>query len=257
MAKIHGISKIEIGATGADGAPGTSLTEVTAIEMESVSLTVPEVEGEAIYVEEIDTIYDELDNTDPDPVQVNFSTYKADNAALNTIFGGTLTDGKYTPNRNGVERTMVITTKSRSGTLKKITFPRLLLRMSIDSPLTKGALTAVTGTGTALTPFNASNQPLADWYMEDVLTPVGDATSIDVTPTAPSIAVAGTQQLTVTATYSNTATDDVTATSTYESATPGVATVDANGLVTGVSAGSSVITATHNGLTDTSTVTVS
>ncbi|WP_114752292.1 hypothetical protein [Pleomorphovibrio marinus] len=173
MAKIHGIQKIEVGATGADGAPGTSLTEVTAIEMESVSLTVPEVEGERIYVEEIDTIYDELDNTEPDPVQITFSTYKADNAALNTIFGGTLDDGKYTPNRNGVERTLKITTKSRNDIWKVITFPRLLLRMSIDQPLTKGALTAVTGTGTALTPFNASNEPLADWYMEDAEPPVG------------------------------------------------------------------------------------
>lgn len=85
--------------------------------------------------------------------------------------------------------------------------------------------------------------------------------SIVVTPGVATIAVAGTQQLTVTATREEGGTFDATAESTYLSANPAVATVSATGLVTGVSVGGPVtITASYlvNGtpVTDTMAVTV-
>ena len=69
-----------------------------------------------------------------------------------------------------------------------------------------------------------------------------------------SIAVAATQQLAPVVLPANTVNKSVT----YSSATPAVATVSAGGLVTGVSAGTSVITVTtvDGAKTDTVTVTV-
>jgi hypothetical protein len=68
---------------------------------------------------------------------------------------------------------------------------------------------------------------------------------------------AGTNQWTATVTKADSSTVDVTTAATWSSATPAAATVDANGLVTRVAAGSSVITATYGGVTNTRTMTVS
>lgn len=69
--------------------------------------------------------------------------------------------------------------------------------------------------------------------------PAAAVTSVSVTPSTASIAVGATRQLTATVAPSG-ATQSVT----WTSSAPGVATVSASGLVTGVSAGSATITAT-------------
>ena len=81
--------------------------------------------------------------------------------------------------------------------------------------------------------------------------------SIALAPQAPSLQIGASRQLTATATYSNGTTADVTATATYLAATPASATVGVAGLVTGVAAGSSVVTASFGGKTATTTATVS
>lgn len=68
--------------------------------------------------------------------------------------------------------------------------------------------------------------------------------SITVAPQAPTLLIGATRQLAVTANYSNSTTADVTALSTFVSATPANVTVNGSGLLTGVAAGTSVITAT-------------
>ncbi len=82
--------------------------------------------------------------------------------------------------------------------------------------------------------------------------------SIAITPDPVNLAPAATQQLTVTGTYSDASTANLTAGSTFGSSNTAVATVSGTGLVTGVSAGAATITATHtaSGLTDVVTVTV-
>ncbi len=62
--------------------------------------------------------------------------------------------------------------------------------------------------------------------------------------------------MTVTATYANTATDDVTDRADFTSSAAGTATVSAAGLVTGVAAGNAVITATLGARTATANVEV-
>ncbi|MCR4316742.1 MAG: Ig-like domain-containing protein [Planctomycetes bacterium] len=70
--------------------------------------------------------------------------------------------------------------------------------------------------------------------------------SIAVTPTTPSIATGATQQMVATATLSDSSTQDVTNSVTWSSDQTSIATVGAGtGLVTGVSAGTANITATH------------
>jgi uncharacterized protein YjdB len=80
--------------------------------------------------------------------------------------------------------------------------------------------------------------------------------SIALTPQNPTVQIAATRQLAVIGTYSDASTQNLTASSTFVSATPASATVNAGGLVTGAASGSSVVTANVGGKSATTTVTV-
>lgn len=80
--------------------------------------------------------------------------------------------------------------------------------------------------------------------------------AIDVTPALPTLAKGTTQQLTATARFSDATTQDVTSQVTWTSATTAAATVDAAGLVTAVDTGSAVVSAALNGVSGSTTVTV-
>jgi uncharacterized protein YjdB len=81
-------------------------------------------------------------------------------------------------------------------------------------------------------------------------------TSISVSPAAPSIAVGATQQFTATGTYSDGSTKPVT-TATWTAANPAIATINASGLATAVASGATKITASSNGISGSTTLTVS
>jgi uncharacterized protein YjdB len=81
--------------------------------------------------------------------------------------------------------------------------------------------------------------------------------SLALTPATTTFQVGATRQLAAVATYSDGKTVDVTATSTYVSATPAFVTINNSGLITAVAAGSSTLTATFAGKTATAQATVS
>ncbi len=72
--------------------------------------------------------------------------------------------------------------------------------------------------------------------------------SIAVSPGTASIAASATQQFKATATYSNGSTGDVTSTASWASSNTTVATISSAGLATGLTAGSSTITASLGGV---------
>jgi len=78
--------------------------------------------------------------------------------------------------------------------------------------------------------------------------------TITVTPSSPTVAISGTVQLAVAITDWNGA--PTTGTVSWATRDPGIATVDASGLVTGAGVGSTKIAATFHGATGTATVAV-
>lgn len=81
--------------------------------------------------------------------------------------------------------------------------------------------------------------------------------SIALAPVNPSIARGASQQFVAMGTFSDATTRDITAVSTFTSATPAVATIGAaSGLASGVAAGTSVITAASGTLSGSTTLTV-
>lgn len=120
-----------------------------------------------------------------------------------------------------------------------------------------GLVTGVSG-GTAT--ITASASGVTGTVTVTVAAAAPTLVSIAVTPATVPLTVAGTQQLTVTGTYSDSSTANLTAGSTFVSSATGVATVTSpGGLVTAVAAGTATITATHtaSGKTATAAVTVS
>jgi trimeric autotransporter adhesin len=83
---------------------------------------------------------------------------------------------------------------------------------------------------------------------------------IVVTPVNPTISVGQTQQFTATGTYSDGSTQDLTKTAHWSSSSSGVATINngvsGGGLATGQGTGAAAITASFQGITGSTTLTV-
>ena len=81
-------------------------------------------------------------------------------------------------------------------------------------------------------------------------------TTVTVSPSTPSVAVGKTQQMIATGTYDNGVTDTVTDSASWSTSDNTVATVSSTGLVTGVATGTATISATLDGISGSTTVTV-
>lgn len=118
---------------------------------------------------------------------------------------------------------------------------------SVDS---KGKITAIAaGTTVINATYGAKSTSV-----EVVVLPI--LTSISLDSTSYSLSVGSSHTSTVIASFSNDATANVTPYTTYSSSQTSVATVASDGVVTAVSQGATVITATYHGKTATATVTV-
>ena len=146
------------------------------------------------------------------------------------------------------------TAKDSSGnTMSGVTFTWVSSATSIATVSSTGVATGVKAGTTQITASASGITSPADTL---TVTPPAVAT-IAVSPSSPSIVVGATQQFTATAKDSGGNTINGV-TFTWASATAGVATIDSNGLATGVSAGTTQITASASGITsaaDTLTVT--
>ena len=133
----------------------------------------------------------------------------------------------------------------------------------VDNPPLHALTNGVSG-GNGVYAYGASSVfPNQTWnaanYWVDVVFQSGAAvtlTSIAVTPANPTILVGATQQFTATGTYSDGSTQNVTSQATWTSSSTAAATINASGLATAVSAGSTTIRAALNGVTGSSTATV-
>jgi hypothetical protein len=118
---------------------------------------------------------------------------------------------------------------------------------------------AVNGIATALlvgtTPIIASSGGLS--ATTNLTVTPATLVQIAISPNNPTLPIGTTQALTVTASYSDGSTIDVSNSSVFTAGTPAVAKVTANsGIVTAIATGTSVMTAVFDGMTVNTTVTV-
>jgi len=114
-----------------------------------------------------------------------------------------------------------------------------------------GSVTAVSGPGEATITASYGG------HSDDCRVQVGgELLFIDVLPASAQLDINETLQLVVTAFYSDGSSSEVTLLSTLVSSEPLIAPVDADGLVTALSEGTAVITATYSDLSDTAQIRV-
>jgi uncharacterized protein YjdB len=116
-----------------------------------------------------------------------------------------------------------------------------------------GLATAVAAGSTTVT---ATLNSVSGTATLNISAPAPTLGSISVSAAAGTVAAGSTDQFTATATYSDGSTQNVTATATWKSSTTSVATINAAGLVTAVSAGSTTISASYDGVSGSTTLAV-
>jgi len=147
---------------------------------------------------------------------------------------------------------MVVTTTTGPGT----GFTSRLLTVP-DSDIAEDEMVGTTGSYSATAPLSSSGA----WIMQMVAFKASANNgpvlqSISVTPTNPSIMIAGQQQFTATGNYSDGSHQNLTDTASWTSSLPSVATINSTGLATGVTAGSTTIQASMNGVNGSTTLVV-
>jgi N-acetylneuraminic acid mutarotase/uncharacterized protein YjdB len=121
-----------------------------------------------------------------------------------------------------------------------------------------GDVAAATGIGGGTATITASAGSVSG---STILTVTGAVagptlTSIAATPVNPSISVGNTEQFTATGTFSDASTQNLTSTATWTSTATNVATISATGLATSVEPGPTTIRAAFDGITGSTTLTV-
>src|SRR5213080_655582 len=116
-----------------------------------------------------------------------------------------------------------------------------------------GMATAVTFGVVTVTAQSGSLQATAT---VNVSSAGANLTAISISPAGASIPIHTTQQFTATGSYSDGSSRDLTALVSWGSSSTAAATIDVNGLLTGVAAGSTTISATLGSVTKSTTITV-
>ena len=129
----------------------------------------------------------------------------------------------------------------------------------VDSPPLHAPADGVSGFNGVYAYGSSSNFPSNGWnssnYWVDVVfsstavptDKTATLSSITIAPANQMISVGNTQQFTAMGTYSDGSTNDITGKVTWISSNTDAATIDNNGLATGISLGSTVISATFDG----------
>ncbi|MGA9977860.1 MAG: Ig-like domain-containing protein [Candidatus Sulfotelmatobacter sp.] len=142
------------------------------------------------------------------------------------------------------------TTQNLTGSVTWTSSPASVATVSNASP-TKGLATGISAGNATITALFAAQSGAASLTVTDAT-----LSSITITPATADIALDGTQQFTATGNFSDGGTENLTDQVTWTSSDVSVATIKADGLASPASAGTTIITATMNGVHGTATLTV-
>jgi uncharacterized protein YjdB len=126
---------------------------------------------------------------------------------------------------------------------------------SSSSIATADSTGLATSVGTGVTTITATSGSVSGTASLTIT--AASLVSIAVTPANSSMAVGTTKQFTATGTFSDTSTQDISASAVWTSSTPAAATINSQGLVTSVATGSSTIKAVFGAVSGSTGLTVS
>ena len=143
----------------------------------------------------------------------------------------------------GTTQQLIATGTYSDGTTKDITASATWVS-SMASVATINSAGLATGVSVGTTAIQATYLSVSS---ATNLTVVNPLLSLSITPTLPGTRVGGTQQFTATGTYYDGTTQNLTSSVNWSSSSTSVATINSNGLATGLASGTSTITARQPG----------
>src|SRR6185369_15846727 len=186
-----------------------------------------------------------------------FSASSTVTISLPTQSGLSVTPGSFSLTSVGGTQQLVVTAIFSDGSMVNVTNNSATTYLSNNTAVvTVGTTGLVTAVGNGSTTVKASYGGFSATANASVTLPT--QTGLTVAPTTFNLTVGATQQLTVTATYSNGSTQNVTnsGSTAYLSNNTAVVTVNATGLVAASGTGSTTVSASFGAFSASSTVTV-
>jgi len=170
--RISGLDKIEMGACGADGAMGATLSELKIAD-ESAIMEIGEAEVKKFFLEGVDA---------PDIIKIlgknrlkelQFSVPEMSIDSFELFLGGATVTGKWSASITDIEiyQSIKITTVVYAGFYYVIDIPRALIIGKLTLPLKKGEIGKFDVKAIIESPEDASNVPLSPYQ----ITPTAEA----------------------------------------------------------------------------------
>lgn len=165
---LGSIKTVKLGACGAAGAMGATLTAVGKLVKDSINLIFDEPTKTNIAVEEVDDPIVTL--VEQGNRRFEFSTHDYDPDVLAKFFGGAVVTGKWSApvSITPLEQSVEITTKDIDGYHFVVTIPRALVTASMSGKIAKNGLGEVKVVCEVLTPFDGTGTALSAIQMESV-----------------------------------------------------------------------------------------
>jgi len=168
------VAKIEIGACGASGAMGTSLTDYRSLlNSKSFKLNLPKPTTKYRAYIDGDNAPAVSKNGRPDPLTLSFELMKLNTAYLSEFLGGEVSDSVYEHGveRVTVERSVKITGDMENGKQFCIEIPRASIAAGIEGGASEDdeSIVVLTAECEALIPFDADGNKLKPWRVYDAV----------------------------------------------------------------------------------------
>jgi len=156
--RLYGITTIKIGACGAGGTMGGTLTSIDKLKRDSVVFSKDIVETQDLMLEETEYPDFQLFLTGK-PFVFEWETYSITPTNLMKAFGGTNTTTtvwKAPVTESLLEQSVEICTKSVEGHYMKINLIRCAVKAQLTAPLKRGDAGTIKFTATTLIPQNTT-----------------------------------------------------------------------------------------------------
>lgn len=147
-----GLSKIEIGAIGEDGAMGTALAALGYTYQDTCKMTQEDPEVTDHYAEEVDDPV--VSTTRGGKIKFNFSIMNADLKVLETLLGGTISGTGPTEKWTAPAKLPIIEKSVKITPEQGLQFeiPRMRIDAKINAEFSKKGIMLIEVSGTVLTP---------------------------------------------------------------------------------------------------------
>jgi len=169
--EMTGLTSFEVGAVGADGAMGTTLTKYN-IKDGTASFNIAEPTQTEIYIYQSDTAYAILNGKQPKDFSVELFGLKL--SQLSTFMGGTYVPSVTTvkdkwnapTNIPVITQSVRLTSKDSNGKAVGLVFPRCQLVASMNGSLSKDDLLGLKVKVVILAPVTTAGVVLSSWGIE-------------------------------------------------------------------------------------------